>query len=219
MGLGVEFHYGVSVTHVEEGMVIAGGEEIAAEQVLICSGDDFETLFPDRFAAFGMTRSKLQMLRAKPKRSGYEIGAHLCAGLTLGHYANFRLCDRLAEVVARHGRELPEHAQWGIHLLVSQHEDGCLTIGDSHEYGLAVDPFLSEHIEHLILEYLDTFLPTEDFDVIERWHGVYAKHPSRNYLIECLLPGVTLLTGVGGAGMTLSFGIAENALRFAGILS
>jgi glycine/D-amino acid oxidase-like deaminating enzyme len=97
----------------------------------------------------------------------------------------------------------------GIHLLVSQHEDGLLTIGDSHHYGLHVDPFMSQEIEDLMLSYLDTFLPVENLDVVERWYGVYSKHPEKPYFMEDPLPQVHLLTGVGGAGMTLSFGISE----------
>ena len=100
-----------------------------------------------------------------------------------------------------------------MHLLVSQHEDGSLTIGDSHEYGNGVEPFLREEIDQLILSYLDTFLPVEGLEVFERWYGVYAKHPTKGYVVETPLPGVTIVTGVGGAGMTNSFGLAEKVFR------
>ncbi len=210
--LGVTFRFGTAVTKVESGSLLAGGEEIDADQILLCTGDDFETLFPERFQATGLNRCKLQMLKARPRRAGYRIGAHLCAGLTLGHYGNFRVCESLAPLMERFAQELPEHVRWGVHLLVSQHENGDLTIGDSHEYGLSPDPFLRESIDRLILGYLDTFLDVSEFEIIERWHGVYAKHPSKSYIIEDLLPGVTAMTGVGGAGMTLSFGLAEKVV-------
>jgi FAD dependent oxidoreductase TIGR03364 len=207
--LGVSFLFGTAVTSVSQGFLVAGGEEVRAERIYVCSGDDFETLLPSLFASLGIDRCKLQMLRMRPRSPGFDIGTHLCAGLTLGHYANFSVCDRLASVRERFAQDLPEYVQWGIHLLVSQHEDGCLTVGDSHEYGLAPSPFLSEHIEALIMAYLDTFLPLAELEVIERWHGVYAKHPSRPYVVEQPLPGVTVVTAPGGAGMTLSFGLAE----------
>lgn len=210
--LGVEFHFGTAATAVESGQLLAGGQEVRAPRIIICSGDDFETLFPAIFATLGIARSKLQMLRMRPRTPGYSIGTHLCAGLTLGHYANFTICDRLAAVRDRFAHELPEYVQWGIHLLVSQHADGCLTVGDSHEYGPAPTPFLSEHIDALILVYLDTFLPVSNLEVVERWHGVYAKHPTRPYVLEHPLPGVTLATAPGGAGMTLSFGFAEKVI-------
>ena len=186
--LGVEFRFGAAVTHVETGRLVCGGSEIVADRIVICSGDDFETLFPAHFAASDLTRSKLQMLRAKPKSPGFDIGTHLCAGLTLGHYANFRTCKRLSPLLERFQRDYPEHQRWGIHLLVSQHEDGCLTIGDSHEYGPDVLPYRREEIDRLILDYLDTFLPVSELEIIERWYGVYAKHPSKNYMIDELFP-------------------------------
>lgn len=113
---------------------------------------------------------------------------------------------------ARVQRELPEYVKWGIHLLVSQHEDGQVTIGDSHEYGDAVFPFLREDIDRFILAYLDTFLPTNALEITERWFGVYAKHPTKPYVIDQPIPGATIATGVGGAGMTLSFGFAEKVV-------
>jgi len=212
--LGVEFQFGAAASLAEPGLLVAGGDEIIADQIFLCTGDDFETLYPKQFAKLGMTRSKLQMMRAKPKDPSYRIGTHLCAGLTLGHYANFRVCDKLADLLGRFDRDLPDHVKWGIHLLVSQHEDGCLTIGDSHEYGLGVTPFLRQEIDTLILGYLDAFLEVSKFDIAERWYGVYAKHPTRPYVVEKLAEGVHAVTGVGGAGMTLSFGLAEQSLRF-----
>lgn len=210
---GVEFRFGTAATDVEPGKLVAGGKSISAQQILICNGDDFETLLPEFYASSGLTRCKLQMLRARPKHSNFQLGTHLCAGLTLAHYPNFKITLRLASLIEKMGAQWPGQAQNGIHLLVSQHQDGCLTIGDSHHYGLAVDPFLSEEVEQLMLEYLDTFLPVDQLEVFERWIGVYAKHPQKSYVLEKTLPGVGVLNGVGGAGMTLSFGLAERAVN------
>ena len=211
--IGVHFSFGSATTYVESGKLTVGGEDISANHIFLCTGDDFETLYPQEFVKFGMTRSKLQMMRARPRRSDYKIGCHLCAGLTLGHYANFKICETLPGLLGRFEQEFPAHVGWGIHLLVSQHEDGQLTIGDSHEYGLEVTPFLREEIDALILEYLKTFLDTSEFAVTERWHGVYAKHPTKSYIRQQVAERVHVVTGVGGAGMTLSFGLAERSLE------
>ena len=211
--LGVEFHFGTAVTAASTGSLIAGEVEFLVSQILLCTGDDFETLFPLDYASMGMTRSKLQMMRMKPKDPAFKIGTHLCAGLTLGHYSNFRICDKLPSLLERYQRDWPRQVHWGIHLLVSQHEDGCLTVGDSHEYGLKVDPFMQEEIDRLILQYLATFLDIRELEIIERWYGVYAKHPSRAYVAEEIRKGIHVVTGVGGAGMTLSFGLAEHQAR------
>lgn len=209
---GVKFRFSTAATEVGTGYVVAGGTRIEAEQIYICTGDDFETLYPALFAASGLTRSKLQMMRAR-RANQTRLGVHLCAGLTLGHYPNFRICDRLPALLERFRGEMPDYEKWGIHLLVSEHEDGSLTIGDSHEYGLEVTPFTRSDIDRLILDYLDTFLPTQDLEIIERWYGVYAKHASKPFIHEKPDPGVDVVTGVGGAGMTLSFGLAESVVR------
>jgi FAD dependent oxidoreductase TIGR03364 len=204
----VEFRFNTAVTQIEPGHLIAAGRELRAESIYLCTGDDFETLFPESFASSGLTRCKLQMLRARPKEP-LELACHLCAGLTLAHYGNYAVTPGLEALVERFWKCWPEQMRHGIHLLVSQHADGALTIGDSHRYGLNVDPFLDEMIDRLILAYLDTFLPVENLEVIERWYGVYAKHPELPYWRAEPMPGVKVLTGVGGAGMTLSFGLAE----------
>ena len=93
--------------------------------------------------------------------------------------------------------------------MASQNGLGEVIIGDSHEYGLLVDPFDKTEIDRLILEYLQTFLAVPELRIAQRWHGVYAKHPDRADFIAEPAPGVKIVNGVGGAGMTTSFGLAE----------
>ncbi len=211
--LGVDFHFATAVSDVRTGMLQAGEHEVSADRIVLCTGDDFASLFPAQFRNLGMTRSKLQMMRMKHRNRDFKIGPHLCAGLTLGHYSNFKVCNRLPALLKRYRDDWPDQVQWGIHLLVSQHEDGCLTVGDSHEYGLSVDPFLRQEIDQFILDYLSTFLDTSELDVVERWYGVYSKHPEKAYVAEEIMDKVHVVTGVGGAGMTLSFGLAERQAK------
>ena len=56
-------------------------------------------------------------------------------------------------------------------------------IGDSHEYGDAIEPFDKPHIDDLILAYLRTFLTIPDLTIAARWHGVYVKHPTEAYVV------------------------------------
>ena len=108
---------------------------------------------------------------------------------------------------------MASYVEHGIHLLVSQHGDGSITIGDSHEYGEHFRPYTDLAVDELILEYLDTFLPTEDFTVIQRWDGVYGKLSGKTHLFVEPMPGVAVVAGVGGAGMTMSFGVGEKSIR------
>jgi hypothetical protein len=52
-----------------------------------------------------------------------------------------------------------------------------------------------------------------DLAIAARWHGVYVKHPTEPYVIAHPTPEMLAATGVGGAGMTLSFGLAEQVVR------
>jgi FAD dependent oxidoreductase TIGR03364 len=208
---GVEFNWRHCVTRIETGAVQVGQQVWEADQVIVCAGHDYETLFPEHFRDSGLSRSKLQMLRAMPK-GDWRIGPMLCAGLTLLHYQNFANCPTLNQVKARFEAELPEHIKWGVHLLVSQHGTGELVIGDSHEYGLAISPFNHEHVDQLILDYLNLFLPTPQIEVTLRWHGVYSTNDAGQVYEAVPLPNVHIVTGVGGAGMTMSMGLGERTI-------
>src|SRR5207237_1641088 len=89
---GVQFRLGAAVTGIEMPRVrTASGETWGAERVFVCSGIDFETLFPDTFATAGIRRCKLQMMKTRPQSGGWRLGAHLAGGLTLCHYKSFEV--------------------------------------------------------------------------------------------------------------------------------
>jgi len=153
------------------------------------------------------------MMRSPAYPPNWRIGPMLAAGLTLGHYAAFRECQSLPALRERFSRELPAYVRHGIHVMVSQNGSGELTIGDSHESAESIEPFDKPEIDALILDYLNGFLVAPALRVASRWHGVYAKAAAGAYVVERPAPGVTVVTGVGGAGMTLSFGLAEQVVR------
>lgn len=208
---GVQFEFNCAVTGYDRPRVSAGGRTYEAGRLVVCSGADFQTLYPDVFAAAGFSRCKLQMMRST--RRSARIGPMLAAGLTLRHYKNFADCPTLAAVKSRVTRDNPEYDRYGIHVLVSQNAAGELVIGDSHEYDAAIEPFDKPEIDRLILDYLGKFLAVSDLDIAARWHGVYAKHPRDASFVAHPAPGATVVTGVGGAGMTLSFGLAEQVVN------
>ena len=209
----VEFRFGYAVRSIDMPVIEAGNERWRVDRAIVCTGEDFETLYPDIYAAAGLTRVKLQMLRTEPQPAGWQLGPALAAGLTLRFYPSFGVCRSLPRLKQRITEETPEYDRWGIHGLVSQTACGELTLGDSHEYGLTVDVFNREEIDHLMLNYIGTFLRAPIMRVAQRWYGVYAKHPDRPYLSFDAAPGVRIVTSPGGAGMTLSFGIAAETLE------
>jgi len=214
----VQFFYGTAVTAIEPPILYSGNGRWQAETVIVCTGDDFETLYPRQFAASGLTRCKLQMMRTAPQPGGWQLGPSLAAGLTLRFYPSFQVCATLPALARRIAEETPEYDRWGIHALVSQTADGALTLGDSHEYGLSVDIFNKEEVDEIILRYTRQFLRAPDLTVAERWYGVYARHPEKPLVVMHPDDGVRVVASPGGSGMTLSFGVAEQSIRALGFI-
>ncbi len=108
--------------------------------------------------------------------------------------------------------EMAEYGHYGIHVMTAQNGSGELVIGDSHEYGNRIVPYDSPRIDELILQYLYTFLAVPALRITDRWNGIYVKHLTEPYVVARPSPTMTAITGVGGAGMTLSFGLAEQVV-------
>jgi FAD dependent oxidoreductase TIGR03364 len=208
----VRFEFGCQAFSYEHSGLHTSGGSFDARTLFVCNGDDFQTLYPEVFAGCGLTRCKLQMLRSQPMPAGWRLGPMLAAGLTLRHYRAFAACPTLPELCRRFDAEMPEYHRHGIHVMTSQNGSGELTLGDSHEYGDSVDPFNKEEIDALILAYLGRFLYAPGMRIASRWFGSYAKHPTDAYLMLHPAAEVTIVTAVGGAGMTLSFGLAEKVV-------
>lgn len=209
---GVQFEWGCPVFAIEQNVVHASRGEWESSRVIVCNGSDFETLYPDFFATSGLTRCKLQMLRTAPQPNGWELGPSLAGGLTFRYYHSFRICSTLPALQQRIAAEMPEYDQYGIHTMISQTTAGELILGDSHEYGLSPSIFNRDEIDQLILKHLKTFARVPDLTASERWFGVYAKHFDKPYLRFQPQDGVEVVTGLGGAGMTLSFGVAAETM-------
>jgi FAD dependent oxidoreductase TIGR03364 len=209
---GVQFEFGTTVIAYDQPDVSASGKTWRADRLWVCTGDDLTTLFPGAFLSSSLYRCKLQMMRTAPIEGGWRLGPMLAAGLTLRHYKSFESCPSLPALRHWFASERPEFDRLGIHVMASQTASGELTLGDSHEYGQAIEPFDKAEIDELVLEYLATFLDAPPLRIASRWHGTYCKHPTSHVAVSRPAPGVVAVTGVGGAGMTLSFGLAEQTV-------
>ncbi|HTQ64264.1 MAG TPA: TIGR03364 family FAD-dependent oxidoreductase [Puia sp.] len=210
----VTFHWGKCVTYVSNQTVYIGNEEeYEADLIFICGGADFETLYPEQFSGFPFTKCKLQMMRLIAQPDNWRIGPALCGGLSLIHYNSFKVAPSLPRLKRRYQEEMNEYLEWGIHVMVSQNGKGELTIGDSHEYGQTHDPFDKSFINQMILSYLRKFASFKEWSVTETWSGIYPKlTDGETNLFYSPEPYVYIINGVGGAGMTLSFGLTEDLI-------
>lgn len=211
---GVEFKWDLAVTRIDHPFVYAGKKELRADLVFVCSGADFETLYPELYTTAPLTKCKLQMMRLIAQPQNWRIGPSLCGSLSLIHYKGFAAAPSLSKLKERYENEYADYLKWGIHVMVSQNQAGELTVGDSHEYGLTHDPFDKQFINKMILSYLEGFARFKQDTVVETWNGIYPKLTNGEAAVV-LEPeqGVTIINGLGGAGMTLSFGLTEKLIR------
>jgi len=211
---GVEFYWNTAISRVEYPAVYSGNRVWQADQIFVCSGTDFETLYPEEFLKIEITKCKLQMMRITSQPAEWRIGPSLCGGLSMIHYAGFQVAPSLTVLKERYQQQYDEYLKWGIHVMVSQNDKGELTIGDSHEYGLTHDPFDKDFINKMVISYLQTFAQFKNWDIAQSWNGMYPKMTNgQTEFISSPEEGVTIVNGIGGTGMTLSFGMAEELIN------
>ena len=212
---GVIFIRNTEVFGVDVPILRTSRGDLRADRVVVCPGDDFNTLYPERFGperfgAHPLTRCKLQMLRlASP---GFTLPAALMSDLGLGRYAGYASLEAATPLKARLAREQPEHLKHGVHLIVVQSADGSLVVGDSHHYAATPDPFASEAVDALILEEFRAALGIAPPPILERWIGTYASATDRQLLLDAPHPQVRIATVTSGAGASTGFAIGEEVM-------
>ena len=152
----------------------------------------------------GLRRVRLQMLQTLPFDA--KLTTSVADGDSLRYYPAYDVPARSA-LPPQTAVAAASRAQ----LLLVQRLDGSLTIGDTHEYdepfGFDVDETAYDHLLARTSALLGAPLPR----VQRRWAGVYSEvvGTSALYHRSEVAPGVVLVTGPGGRGMTCSPAIAE----------
>jgi D-hydroxyproline dehydrogenase subunit beta len=184
---------------------------IEAGAVVVCPGDDFATLYPERIAEYGLRRCRLSMLKlADP---GLILPGTLMSDLGLTRYRGYADLPQARALEARLRAEQPSHFENGVHLIVAQGSDGGLVVGDSHHYDDLPGPFAPASAEHDILDEFSRATGRIPPPVVERWTGVYAVAGGRSYLVDTPEPGVRLVIVTSGTGASTGFGIAEKVVN------
>jgi FAD dependent oxidoreductase TIGR03364 len=183
---------------------------IDADAVVVCPGEDFVTLYPDRIARYGLRKCRLSMVKlASP---GVTLPGALMSDLGLARYHGYADLPEARALDARLRAEHPEAFAHGVHLIVAQGADGGLIVGDSHHYDALPGPFAPAAAEAEILDEYRRATGREPPPVLERWTGVYAVADDRTYLIDTPEPGVRLVIVTSGTGASTGFGLAERVI-------
>lgn len=210
--MGVRFHYDTEVQAVEPGRVETNRGPLRAERIVLCTGFEAWQFYRDHLEAENIQPCKLQMLRTRPLPD-VDLHTSVATGLSCRHYKSFALCTDTLDALRRHVAETaPDLDEWGIHLLVTQNDARELVIGDSHEYGHP-SPFDHEFLFDRFIELTKHYLKLNVLPIGERWAGIYLKHHDKTAMRVEPEAGVEIVNGLGGNGMTLSFGLARETVE------
>jgi FAD dependent oxidoreductase TIGR03364 len=182
------------------------GQWHRGDLVVLCTGAAHTGIAGPHLASYEVPpvrRVRLQMLQTEPLPRA--VTTAVADGDSLRYYPAFDLPGR-----AQLRPQAPAAAAVAAQLLLVQRLDGSLTIGDTHEYAepfpFDVDEAAYDHLRGRAEQLLGTPLPATR----RRWAGVYSQVTTRElYHRSPAAPGVVLVTGPGGRGMTCSPAIAE----------
>ncbi|NWB22606.1 MULTISPECIES: TIGR03364 family FAD-dependent oxidoreductase [unclassified Pseudomonas] len=205
--LSVEFHFSTLVRDIEPGQVHTTAGSFRGEQIIVCSGHDYQTLLAEQIAELNPQICRLQMLRARPVVE-LNLQHALLTGLSCVHYGAFADLPEAAPVQAEILRDVPHLHENGIHLLISPTPYGELIIGDSHHYGSDPSPFNAEQVDNWMIELAEHTLGCK-IQVVERWQGVYGSRGPGPFSFLRAAPGVSAALMHTGVGMSVGPAMAE----------
>ncbi len=189
----------------------AQGNTYTAEQVFVCSGAEYRTLFPEFFRKSGMRICKLQMMQTVPFPPR-TLPLSILSGLSILRYPAFKTTPSYEKL-----RQQPvedDLRDYGIHLLFKQAVDGYVIIGDSHEYkdfteASATEEYTNNRINDAILGYGKRMISLPSWQIEQTWNGYYLIHPERAVYTETLNGNIHIITGIAGKGMSTGAGFSR----------
>ncbi|RFB79893.1 TIGR03364 family FAD-dependent oxidoreductase [Methylovirgula sp. 4M-Z18] len=184
---------------------------IHADAIVVCPGDDFRTLHPDRIAAYGLQRCLLHMLRVKPPQVDENMPA-VMSDLGLIRYLGYAELPAAKALRQKLLAEQGEHIRQGVHLIVVRSADGSFVVGDSHHYAPTPPPFAPSFVDDLILDEYARVFHGPAPQVLERWTGTYASADDRLMLIDRPAEDLRIVIITSGTGASTSFAIAEEVI-------
>lgn len=193
------------------------GDLYSAQKVFLCSGTEFELLFPDRFYNSDIQLVQLQMMDTVPQSNSVRCKGSLLTGWSIRRYEAFKECPSYASVKDAEDTNSYQY-QNGIHILFKQLLDGSMVIGDSHRYQDVVEG--PRFLEYQTDDQLNTFMLSEaqkiikldSWEVRNTWMGYYSQCKGCPIFNETMDEHIHIITAIGGKGMTASLGYAEESI-------
>jgi FAD dependent oxidoreductase TIGR03364 len=207
---GVTFLWETAVREADAPLIQTLRGPVAAGAVVVCPGDDLETLFPERIKAAGINRCTLQMLRLESP--GFVLPGTLMSDLSLVRYGGFSGLPEAAVLRQRLLQDQPEYLRHGIHLLVAQGGDRSLIVGDSHHYEAAPVVFSEERVAELLLDEYRAVMGRTAPAIRERWMGSYAVAEGRSVVVEAPAARTRLVMVTSGIGASTGFAIGADVI-------
>lgn len=206
------FHAGRRVTAVEARCATdTTGTRWGGDLVVVATGAAYDHLPGTGAPAAQLRRVRLQMFETAPHAAA--LTTSLADADTLRYYPAYEQAP-----VSSLGSQSAVAAEHQLQLLLVQRPDGGLTVGDTHAYDEPFDFALREDATMELLARARRILGTKLPPVRRRWEGVYAQClDGRVCLRDEIAPGVWLVTGPGGRGMTCAPAIAADTLRAVGV--
>jgi FAD dependent oxidoreductase TIGR03364 len=206
------FHPGCRVVGLDDHAVVdVTGTRWEADLVVVATGSAYDHLPGTGAVASQLRRVRLQMLETEPLP--LALTTSVADADTLRYYPAYDVVplDPL-------GHQGPLAAAHHLQLLLVQRADGGLTIGDTHAYDEPFDFDLAEEPTTELLARAERILGRPVPPIARRWEGVYAQRTDGGVCArEEVRPGVFMVTGPGGRGMTCSPAIAADTLTAAGV--
>lgn len=219
--LNVKFSFGEKIINIESQgnnwkLISHTKSEFIAPIALLCTGHDFNQFFHNEVSNHEVEIVRLQMMATQPHETGFISGS-LLSGWSITRYESFQECPSYNKIKSK---EDPSsfQSQNSIHILMKQCANGQILIGDSHHY-TDVDRHESSSYktDHLVNKFIwneaNRIVQMSHLSICQTWIGYYSQAKNAPIINTELYSNLHFISGIGGKGMTASFGYAEENIN------